>query len=133
MCTFFDNKTTNRQRMLTFSDLGLPFLVAFLHAAVGGIDTTGMLNIYIIQITQTSIQELLCTHTHTLKHKVQQSVIYRGNICRLKSVFTNRAMQSCVFQWMVPTIQNSMKPFQVCTNTHTHPHKRRALFILFCM
>lgn len=65
--------------MLTFWDFDSLSLVALLHAAVGGIDTAGMLIINMTEITQRSIQDALSMHTHTLNRKVQQEVTYRGN------------------------------------------------------
>ncbi len=105
------------------------FLVAFPHAAVGGIDTAGMLNITMTEITHTrnhSLKSKLTAHRYTHTHtKVQQRFVEVVEIDAYFNLFLplkqNKLKQFLihVFQWMVPTIQNSMKPFQVCERTHT--------------
>uniref|UniRef100_A0A669CDH7 O-acyltransferase n=1 Tax=Oreochromis niloticus TaxID=8128 RepID=A0A669CDH7_ORENI len=37
----------------------------------------------------------------------------------------------CVFQWMVPSVQNSMKPFQVCINTETLTVPNHLIWLIF--
>ncbi|KAG7240957.1 hypothetical protein INR49_026135 [Caranx melampygus] len=54
------------------------------------------------------------THTHTHAHRQTMSHLHSCliTICPLLQIFFMQLLVGLIQQWMVPTIQNSMKPFQ---------------------
>lgn len=79
----------------------------FMQLLVGLIQQVGVL----VTLTNTAQSGgILHTHTHTWKNK-NQGCLFTVNVACFPALFP------FVLQWMVPTIQNSMKPFQVHENT----------------
>lgn len=91
----------------------------FSHAVVGGIDSAGKTNSALPTFLLIIIIIVIFIIINIIRWPNGVYIVYHTyTIYKLMEM--TKIIQMCVFQWMVPTIQNSMKPFQVRKLFHDH-------------